>query len=218
MKATIVYDNEPATGLESGWGFSCLIEAHEKKILFDTGDDGNKLMFNLRSLKIKPEEIGMIFLSHSHGDHTGGLSAFLRMRKGVPVYVPSSFSESLKSEIGKLAELHETTKAEEISDGIFTTGELENGTKEQSLFVKTEKGIVAICGCSHPGVDNIVEKAKEFGNVYAVMGGFHGFSNLGYLKDLELIVPCHCTEKKQEILEMYPEKSKLGKTGMAIEV
>lgn len=47
MKIRIVYDNQADAGLKSGWGFSCLIETQEK-ILFDTGDSGEKLKNGLR--------------------------------------------------------------------------------------------------------------------------------------------------------------------------
>jgi integrase len=59
MKITIVYDNEANAGLKSGWGFSCLIEAKEK-ILFDTGDSGKKLIYNMKQLNIVPETIDKV--------------------------------------------------------------------------------------------------------------------------------------------------------------
>jgi 7,8-dihydropterin-6-yl-methyl-4-(beta-D-ribofuranosyl)aminobenzene 5'-phosphate synthase len=52
MKVTIVYDNEANPGFKSGWGFSCLIETGEK-LLFDTGDSGRKLIYNIRQLKVQ---------------------------------------------------------------------------------------------------------------------------------------------------------------------
>jgi len=72
---TIVYDNEANASLKSGWGFSCLIET-EEKILFDTGDSGEKLIYNLRQLNIQPESIDAVVISHNHWDHTGGLEEF----------------------------------------------------------------------------------------------------------------------------------------------
>ena len=72
-KITIVYDNcLNERGLKTGWGFSALIEInHTSPILFDTGDDGVALLYNMEQLGIAPERIGTIVISHAHGDHTG---------------------------------------------------------------------------------------------------------------------------------------------------
>ena len=43
-----------------------------KNILFDTGY-GRELFNNLKFLKVKPEDIDAIFITHMHGDHIGGL-------------------------------------------------------------------------------------------------------------------------------------------------
>lgn len=51
-------------------------EAEGKKILVDTGATGIAVTHNLKLLGIQPEDIDVIFLSHGHNDHTGGLSNF----------------------------------------------------------------------------------------------------------------------------------------------
>lgn len=40
MKLKILYDNEAKPGFEKSWGFSCLVELKDEKLLFDTGWDG----------------------------------------------------------------------------------------------------------------------------------------------------------------------------------
>ncbi len=41
MKTTIIYDNESRReDLKADWGFSCLVEARGKKIIFDAGEAG----------------------------------------------------------------------------------------------------------------------------------------------------------------------------------
>jgi glyoxylase-like metal-dependent hydrolase (beta-lactamase superfamily II) len=49
-----------------------LVRTPDKNILIDTGH-GRKLFDNLESLKIKPEQIDIILLTHAHGDHIGGM-------------------------------------------------------------------------------------------------------------------------------------------------
>jgi metal-dependent hydrolase (beta-lactamase superfamily II) len=58
MKITIIYDNTAwDSRLTPDWGFSCLVEAHGKKILFDTGAKGDILLRNLKLLGIDPHQI-----------------------------------------------------------------------------------------------------------------------------------------------------------------
>jgi 7,8-dihydropterin-6-yl-methyl-4-(beta-D-ribofuranosyl)aminobenzene 5'-phosphate synthase len=200
MKITIVYDNEANPGLKSGWGFSCLIEAKEK-ILFDTGDSGENLIYNLRQLNIQPENIAAVVISHNHWDHTSGLKEFLKLNNNAKVFHPKSFS-----------------KPTEIFTGVHSTGALGTLIKEQSLVVDAGKGNVVITGCAHPGLENIIERSRELGAIYGVLGGFHGFSKLEKLQKIELIAPCHCTQYKQEIKERYPAQFREIKAGSIIEI
>jgi 7,8-dihydropterin-6-yl-methyl-4-(beta-D-ribofuranosyl)aminobenzene 5'-phosphate synthase len=98
ISITVVYDNNPyREGLSTSWGFSCLIRGTEKTILFDTGGNGSVLLSNMKRLRIEPEEIGIVFLSHIHGDHVGGLAQFLEANKNVTVFLPVSFPEKFKT-------------------------------------------------------------------------------------------------------------------------
>lgn len=104
--------------------------------------------------------------------------------------------------------LHEVDKAEEICRDVYTTGELRWLVKEQSLIVKTCNGLTVVTGCAHPGLENILRFASNFGEIYEVVGGFHSFSRLEALKGMHLIVPCHCTIRKREILIFTPKHAK----------
>ena len=177
LKITVVYDNYLyKEGLKTGWGFSCVIEGAEKTILFDTGGDAPTLLYNMEKLGIHPENIDIIVLSHIHGDHVGGLFGFLRENSNVTVHLLKSFDKRFKEDVrslgAKVVEIHEPA---EICKGIYTTGEMGFWIKEQSLIVNTDKGLIVITGCAHPGIVNIVAKAKELldKNVLLVMGGFH---------------------------------------------
>jgi 7,8-dihydropterin-6-yl-methyl-4-(beta-D-ribofuranosyl)aminobenzene 5'-phosphate synthase len=169
---TVVYDNnEYDPRLETNWGFSCVLKGPEKTILFDTGGNGKILLSNMNKLKLDPQEVEVVVLSHIHGDHVGGLDAFLGENPKVTVY---------------------------------STGELGTWIKEESLII-TERGLVIITGCAHPGIVNIVRRAKEIlkTNVYLVMGGFHlEGSSEGKIYEIvdafkregvEKAGPCHCS-------------------------
>jgi 7,8-dihydropterin-6-yl-methyl-4-(beta-D-ribofuranosyl)aminobenzene 5'-phosphate synthase len=208
MKLTTVYDNEvypeaSATGLTSEWGFSCLIEVSGERILFDTGGDGSILLRNMERLGIDPNYPATIALSHEHWDHTGGLSDLLMMNHDAEVYLLASFSESFKSKIkNPVVEVHEPAK---ICDRVYTTGELGTAIKEQSLVLETKSGMVVITGCAHPGIGEIMNAASEFGAIYGIIGGFHGFSDYHLLNGVTFLSPCHCTQHLSEIVSRFPD-------------
>jgi 7,8-dihydropterin-6-yl-methyl-4-(beta-D-ribofuranosyl)aminobenzene 5'-phosphate synthase len=169
LDLTIVYDNNAYNDkLETRWGFSCLIEGLEKTILFDVGGEGSILLKNMEKLKIEAKTIDIIILSHIHHDHIGGLSDFLRENPLVTVYMPKSLPQSVKDKVrhagAKLVEVHSSI---EICKNAYSTGELGAWIKEESLIITTSKGLVIITGCAHPGIVNIVEKAKEIFKINA---------------------------------------------------
>ncbi len=211
VKITIIYDNEILkAGLEADWGFSCLVEAYGRKILFDTGANGSILIGNMKKLGIDPGIIEEVFISHSHFDHIGGLSDFLKINK-VKVYVPFSCPEPEGAlEVVKIKD------ATEIHENIFSTGELQN--IEQSMVIKTGKGLTVIAGCSHPGVGNILNAASEFGKPDVLIGGLHGFNEFELLEDLRMVCATHCTQHKAEIRERYPGKYISGGAGKVIDI
>jgi len=213
MKITLIYDNEiHAAGLRSDWGFSCLTEGEGiPRILFDTGANGSILLHNMDKLTIDPLSIDMVVISHAHWDHSGGLSRFLDKNKGVKVYIPESCPQPPDAK-----EVISVKEPLEICSGVFSTGELKG--IEQSLAVRTQKGLTVIAGCSHPGVENILNSASQVGSLYALVGGLHGFREFDAIKDLSLICPCHCTQFKSTIRSLYPQKYVDGGAGRIIEI
>jgi glyoxylase-like metal-dependent hydrolase (beta-lactamase superfamily II) len=57
-----------------------VVKTPEDTILIDTGL-GQKLEENLKIIGLSPDDIGMILITHSHGDHIGGL-----VKNGSPVF------------------------------------------------------------------------------------------------------------------------------------
>ena len=225
MKVTIVYDNkvcEKGLGLIwAEWGFSCVVEVENTpRILFDTGTDGRILLHNMEKIGIDPMSIDELFISHIHRDHTGGMTEFLEVNKKVKVYVPYDFPPSSTQ-----IEVSTIKKPTKIHENVFSTGGL-NWTKtipnvaplEQSMCVNTDKGIVVIVGCSHPRVSHILEAASGFGELYAVIGGLHGFKEYSLFRDLGLICPTHCTQHIEEIKRLYPDKYVSGGVGQQIQI
>jgi 7,8-dihydropterin-6-yl-methyl-4-(beta-D-ribofuranosyl)aminobenzene 5'-phosphate synthase len=169
---TVVYDNRSADSrLGTAWGFACLIETEAATILFDTGGDGQLLMDNLTMLGIDPQAIDAVVLSHIHNDHTGGLDRLLAINEHLTVYLPRSFPASFKARIHN--PIVEVSEPVTIADHIRTTGELGTTIVEQALLIETRRGLIVLTGCAHPGIVEIVLKAKAFGAVDLIMGGFH---------------------------------------------
>ena len=212
MKITIVYDNTSnKNDLVADWGFSCFIEFNDRKILFDTGGNGKILLENLKNLNIDPGKFDDIVISHPDFDHIGGLSYILNLNQNAVIHNPISFRG-----IRYLNEVIYYDKPTEIYDNIFTTGELEK--REQSLAIKTGKGLVLIIGCGHPKVGEIIASISKFGDVFAIIGGLHGFDELELLKDIEVICPTHCTIYKNKIKSLHPGKYIEGGVGRIIEI
>jgi 7,8-dihydropterin-6-yl-methyl-4-(beta-D-ribofuranosyl)aminobenzene 5'-phosphate synthase len=204
---TILYDNNTYdNSLRTAWGFSCLIESEGKTILFDTGGDGQVLLNNMGVLEKDPKTIEIIVLSHIHGDHTGGLRRLLKINPNLKIYIPESFPQ----EFDRRAEEDGATVVRinaplEIDRGIYSTGEMDHGIKEQSLIIKTPKGIILVTGCAHPGIIEIIKKAKTIArkDIYMVIGGWHlssagekeirGIIDAFLRMGIQKVAPCHCT-------------------------
>ncbi len=69
-RLSVVYNNVPLkAGLQTAWGFACLVELPDRTVLFDTGGNGSVLLSNMKAMGFSPEEVDAVVLSHLHGDH-----------------------------------------------------------------------------------------------------------------------------------------------------
>jgi len=235
ISITTVYDNyKTDPSLKTGWGFSCLIKMSGENILFDTGADSETLLSNMERMGIDLTEINTTVLSHIHGDHIGGLEGILERNGNVKVYIPGSFPSSMREMISSYGgESIDITEPFQIAEGVYSTGELGDWIKEQSLIINSERGLVIITGCAHPGIVNIIQKAKQLfpeKEVFLVLGGFHlsSFSDF-QLQDIiqdfrELRVqkaaPCHCSGDRcrQLFKQEYKENFIENGVGKVIEI
>jgi 7,8-dihydropterin-6-yl-methyl-4-(beta-D-ribofuranosyl)aminobenzene 5'-phosphate synthase len=206
LTITIVYDNNAYDPhLTTAWGFAALVEYRGQTLLFDTGGDGPTLLGNMATLGIAPARIEGVVLSHIHDDHAGGLSALLAAGARPIVYLPPSFPANFKRQVGSTTTVVEVAPGQPLGEGLFTTGEMGGSIPEQALVIRTDRGLVMVTGCAHPGIVQMVAQAKELfgGQVHLVMGGFHlrsedsveleailaDFRRLG----VEKVAPSHCT-------------------------
>jgi 7,8-dihydropterin-6-yl-methyl-4-(beta-D-ribofuranosyl)aminobenzene 5'-phosphate synthase len=98
--------------------------------------------------------------------------------------------------------------------------------------VETGAGLVVVTGCAHPGVAEMVRRAKDAtgGEVAWVMGGFHlgsatqrqiegiiaAFRRLG----VQQVAPCHCTgdSARRSFAEAYGTDCTLAGAGWSVSV
>lgn len=207
IRITILYDNYTLTeGCRPDWGFACIIKGTEKCILFDTGADGNLLLENMDKLHVDTGNVELVVISHEHYDHVGGLSAFLGRNSNVTAYLPLT----IPADIVQMVESHGVTvilpdEPVEILDRVHLVRMRIGSLDEQFLILETPKGLVVITGCAHPGIVQIIQKAKQFfrSDVYFVFGGFHlgGNTDSQVMSKIQQIQalgvqkvgPSHCT-------------------------
>lgn len=208
-KITVLYDNrcdDPA--LQEGFGFSCLVEWGNRKILFDTGGKGEAFFSNIQKRNIALNEITHVFFSHNHWDHTADIDLVLaKVKDNTPIYLPSPFSAQLEKKIPGHVEVKKVADFEQIDEEVYSLvlkgGYLCTSIYEQAIILKTSKGLIVITGCAHPGIIRIVHEAQaRLGPVHLVLGGFHLHHSwkstsakvVRQMQDLkvEKVAPCHC--------------------------
>ncbi|MFW6040557.1 MAG: MBL fold metallo-hydrolase [Thermoplasmatota archaeon] len=219
----ILYDNNTLEGnLYSDWGISIFVDNGQKNILFDVGKDRDILTHNMDQLGVSKEDIDIIVISHRHWDHFGGLSVFEDQE--IKIYTPESWTKMIEKEFDLAGELIPVSDRIEITDDVYSTGELGKAIKEQSLLIRGDDGIYILTGCGHPGLGKILKEASEVGAVKAIIGGYHGFDQLELLaelyrvEDIPMLVPCHCTVLLERIQQRYSEVYRECGVGFTLEI
>ena len=168
LKITILSTMLAEEGLGE-WGFSALVEADGRRILFDTGLHPETVLQNARELGIDLSSVTDVVLSHHHRDHTGGLLALRRaLSKKSPeamsrIHVAPGFflsrrrpgsEEEFNSAIAARSAMEATgavfvehRKPEEIFPGVWLTGPVPRPHPERywgpPASIVTGSGLVA---------------------------------------------------------------------------
>ena len=167
-----VPDKAPRATLVGEWGLSIHAESRrgdeERHALVDFGYNPVTLLNNMEILKIAPEKLDSLVLSHGHYDHFGGMVGFLSAAKGklkdrLPLFVGGEdcFCTRVYSNGGQYGALDRKAimdanlllmMAEQpaiVADHAFTTGKIAQSGFEKPLRNTTEKvGVVDGFGCS----------------------------------------------------------------------
>lgn len=211
---TVVYNNIPgdvSPHMQIGAGFSSFIVFGQHRILFDTGGDTTILTGNVRALGLDLKKLDAVIVSHNHWDHAYGLPGIYSLTDMVPrVYVPASAGDSIQQQNPGL-DIIGVNEAVEIMQHVWLTGELKTSYRdialyEQSLILDGDEGLYVITGCAHPGIVEIVERAKQIlpeRPIALVAGGFHLVNvSEGIVREISTrlkelgviaIAPSHCT-------------------------
>ena len=77
-------------------GNSTLLIGNNKKILIDVGFSYPKMLMNLKEYNVSPKDIDAILITHTHTDHIGGLSTFIKKNNTIVYSNNKMYSELIK--------------------------------------------------------------------------------------------------------------------------
>ena len=233
MKITVLTDNntlidryylgEPALSL--------YIEDGTHRILFDTGYS-DVFMRNAEALGIDLKSVDTIVISHGHNDHTGGLR-YLKDLKARVIMHPEAGKKKIYQglDISMPVDLKEypplqlikTRSPYNVSEHLTFLGEIPESIQKRrwlqddpllddsALVYDNGESIFIITGCSHSGIVNICEHARNITGkkpIAGILGGFHLLDDpqataevCRYFREIrpQILYPCHCTDLKAKL-------------------
>ncbi len=225
---------KPNPELIMDWGYAALVEYNGKRILFDTGKDPAILENNVKALGVDLTKLDAIVLSHRHHDHVMGTLYVHTVNPNVTVYaskdaffggyIPKEFFKGVSSLSPEMRyfggnppdkvprhqylpyeNIVRVGKVREIFPDIFLVPNKSPIGPEISLHIRSPKGQIVVTGCSHPGIETILESSKEIDSrIYQIVGGLHWVKtpedriekSVASLKDkwqVKKVSSAHCT-------------------------
>jgi len=174
LKITTLADNLVLrAGLHGQWGLSYLLEivdeeGDRRKVVFDTGNDREPLLHNIKELEVDLGDVDAVVLSHGHGDHTVATVEVVEAAGGCPVYAhPHCFlprfyvdrhgkrtrggvpeGQGVEDIEAAGGELVISAEAQEVVPGLWTTGQVPRITGFEMVSPPTDGGrrIVVVDG------------------------------------------------------------------------
>jgi 7,8-dihydropterin-6-yl-methyl-4-(beta-D-ribofuranosyl)aminobenzene 5'-phosphate synthase len=183
---------DPALKTEPG--VSYLIQADDITLLMDCGLNRQKthpspLFHNMEKLGVSVSDLDMIFFSHLHLDHVGGVKEqkthTFSISQGpvslpdIPIYSPVPVTGSRWNPTEDARVIQDPV---ELKPGVFSIGTiprylfLMGRTLENALAVHVKgKGIVLIVGCGHQTIERIIERTRILFDepIHGIIGGLH---------------------------------------------
>lgn len=262
MKAKILINNWTyKAGYLAEHGLSILVIKNGKKILFDCGQS-DAVVKNIEKMGISFDFDAIVLshahYDHTGGlkflvgktdcnvwVHSGFFEKKFARREGKYKFIGEDFKDIDTARFKVVEE-----DVYEIFDDIYLVsavsgkesdefyilkdGEYQKDMflEEQSLVIKENGKLVLFVGCSHNGVENIVEKVEKYfsQSVFAIIGGFHSKDlkeeDLEQLcrffkeKRIYKVVPLHCSGTETLICfgNCIPNKLKIYGAGDEIDV
>jgi len=83
---TLVDDISTSKTFDKEHGLSLYIETERHKILFDTGSSA-LFSENAKKMGVDLSKVDLVFVSHGHYDHCGGLKTFLGLNNNAKIYI-----------------------------------------------------------------------------------------------------------------------------------
>jgi len=219
----IIVDNRCVTSeLKESNGLSIYLEHDNTYLLFDLGSSNKVFQHNVEATGIDLGIIDGVVISHEHSNHVGGIPYVGWESPFSTIYIPYGSMDSL----GRVARSNSLKPVEVIDwvnpwKNIYISKPFHGPPYEHFLIINSERGLIVLSGCMHPGVDRVIPEVTRYFNkrVYCIIGGFHLFNapenivvktinRLVEVYRVEKIIPLHCSGElfKNILKQHYPDK------------
>jgi len=224
IRVTVLVENTVnAGGLTAEHGLAYLIEAGERRMLFDTGQM-DALVRNAAKLGQRLDNIDTIVLSHGHYDHTGGLALALshspkarlflhpaaleqkytfdkRLGKTRSIGMPPECAQALQKR-----EVVWTPSVTDLGDGFYVTGSVPRAT----TFETAEQNLFADPECTRP--DSLLDDQSLFfesqEGLVVLLGCAHAgvINTLAHIQSTTANRPIHTIMGGMHLLNASPDR------------